>query len=83
MDEQSTMMHRMPTRAELTAEEFSSLGLVASGFMSRTIPMSHQVHLIELGLIQAVMGGLMVTCWEDRRANLVLARRITLGNRFI
>jgi hypothetical protein len=57
----STMLNRLPTRAELTAEEFSSLGLVASGFMSRTIPARHQVRLIELGLIQAVMGGLMAT----------------------
>jgi hypothetical protein len=55
------MMNRIPTRAELTAAEFSSLGLVASGFMSRTIPALHQVRLIELGMIQAVMGGLMVT----------------------
>jgi hypothetical protein len=57
----TAMMNRMPTRLELTPEEFSSLGLVASGFMSRVIPARHQARLIELGLIQSAMGGLMPT----------------------
>jgi hypothetical protein len=39
----------------------ASLRLVATGFVSKTIPKAHQARLIELGLIQALMGGLMVT----------------------
>ena len=54
-------MDRMPNAADLTAPEFSSLRLVARGFMSRTIPKSHQTRLIQLGLIQSLMGGLMAT----------------------
>jgi hypothetical protein len=54
-------MDRMPNAADLTSPEFSSLRLVARGFMSGTIPKSHQTRLIQLGLIQSLMGGLMAT----------------------
>jgi hypothetical protein len=55
------MMTRIPGRADLTPSEFSSLCLVARGFMSRTIPSSERKRLVELGLIQDIMGGLMAT----------------------
>jgi hypothetical protein len=55
------MMNRLPSADDLTAAEFTSLCLVASGFMSRTIPKAHQARLTELGLIQSLMGGLMAT----------------------
>lgn len=52
----------MPNAGDLTSTEFSSLLLVARGFMSkRTIPKDHQARLVELGLIQSIMGGLMAT----------------------
>ena len=54
-------MSRMPSRSDLTAAEYSSLRLVAKGFMTRTIPSAHQTRLVELGLIQDRMGGLMPT----------------------
>ena len=54
-------MGRMPTAMDLTPAEFSSLLLVARGFMSPTIPKAHQARLVELGLIQAILGGLMIT----------------------
>ena len=54
-------MGRMPTAMDLTPAEFSSLLLVARGFMSPTIPKAHQARLVELGMIQALMGGLMAT----------------------
>ena len=54
-------MNRLPGADDLTAPEFTSLLLVAPGFMSRTIPKAHEARLIELGLIRAVMGGLMAT----------------------
>jgi len=56
-----TMMNRLPNAADLTSQEYSSLRLVARGFMSKTIPKLHQARLIELGLIQCLMGGLMAT----------------------
>lgn len=31
------------------------------GFILRTIPRSHEARLVELGLIQAILGGLMIT----------------------
>ena len=55
------MMNRLPNAADLTSPEFHSLLLVAPGFMSATIPRAHQARLIELGLIQSRMGGLMAT----------------------
>ena len=54
-------MDHLPSAEDLTAAEFGSLRLVAHGFMSRTIPKSHQLRLVELGLIRSLMGGLMVT----------------------
>jgi hypothetical protein len=56
-----SMMNRLPNAADLTPPEYSSLRLVARGFMSKTIPKLHQARLIELGLIQCLMGGLMAT----------------------
>ena len=54
-------MDRMPNVADLTAAELVSLTLVSRGFMSATIPKAHQTRLVELGLIQAILGGLMIT----------------------
>ncbi len=54
-------MNRIPTKSDLTAAEFSALREVSSGFMSRTIPPMRRARLVELGLIQEVMGGLMAT----------------------
>ena len=54
-------MNRIPSRSDLTAAEYVSLRLVAKGFMSRTIPSAHRLRLVELGLIQDRMGGLMPT----------------------
>ena len=52
----------MPNAGDLTSTEFSSLLLVARGFMSRrTIPEAHQARLIQLGMIRSLMGGLMAT----------------------
>jgi hypothetical protein len=54
-------MNRLPNASDLTTPEMQSLRLVATGFISNTIPKLHQARLVELGLIQALMGGLMVT----------------------
>ena len=54
-------MDRMSSAADLTPAEFSSLLLVARGFMTPTIPKAHQARLVELGMIQSLMGGLMAT----------------------
>jgi hypothetical protein len=54
-------MNRIATKSDLTAAEFAALREVSTGFMSRTIPKSRRVRLVELGLIQEVMGGLMAT----------------------
>jgi hypothetical protein len=55
-------LERMPNAGDLTSTEFMSLLLVSRGFMSkRTIPAAHQARLVQLGLIQAIMGGLMAT----------------------
>jgi hypothetical protein len=51
----------MPTAADLTAAEFSSLRRVGTGFIGRTISKQHQARLVQLGLIQSLMGGLMIT----------------------
>jgi hypothetical protein len=34
---------------------------VCRGFICATIPKAHQARLVELGLIQAMMGGLIIT----------------------
>jgi len=54
-------MNRMPNAADLTAAELASLTLVSRGFICATIPKAHQTRLVELGLIQAILGGLMIT----------------------
>ncbi len=54
-------MNRLPNRSDLTAAEYSSLCLVAKGFMTRTIPSAHRTRLVQLGLIRDAMGGLMPT----------------------
>jgi hypothetical protein len=55
-------MHRMPNAADLTSGEFASLTRVCrGGFICATIPKAHQARLVELGLIQAMMGGLIIT----------------------
>jgi hypothetical protein len=54
-------MDRLPNRSDLSAVEYSSLCLVARGFMTRTIPSAHESRLVQLGLIQVTMGGLMPT----------------------
>jgi hypothetical protein len=52
---------RIPNAADITAAEYASLVLVSRGFVMKIIPAAHQARLVELGLIQAVMGGLMIT----------------------
>ncbi len=54
-------MDRIPNANDLTVAEFASLRLVAPGFMTHTIPKAHETRLVELGLIQSRMGGLMAT----------------------
>jgi hypothetical protein len=54
-------MDRMPNAADLTSAELASLILVSRGFICATIPKTHQIRLVELGLIQAILGGLMIT----------------------
>ena len=54
-------MDRIPNAFDLTAAEFSSLLLVTKGFMSGPIPPAHRSRLIQLGLVQSLMGGLMPT----------------------
>jgi hypothetical protein len=54
-------VNRISNVADLTAAELVSLKLVCRGFVCATIPKAHQARLVELGLIQAIMGGLMIT----------------------
>ena len=54
-------VHRMPNAGDLTSPEFASLTRVSRGFILATIPKAHQARLVELGLIQAMMGGLIIT----------------------
>jgi len=51
----------MPTAADLTTAEYAALRQVATGFISRTISKAHQARLVQLGLIQSLMGGLVIT----------------------
>jgi len=60
-ESESVMMDRLPGRDALTPAEFSSLCLVSKGFMGKTIPSDHRKRLVQLGLIQNIMGGLMPT----------------------
>jgi hypothetical protein len=55
------VMNRMPNAADLTSAELASLVRVSRGFICATIPKMHQARLVELGLIQAMMGGLIIT----------------------
>ena len=56
------MTNRMPARSDLTPDEFSSLNeIAATGFHSRAIPVRRITRLVQLGLIQEIMGGLMIT----------------------
>jgi hypothetical protein len=50
------MMHRMPNAADLTSDEFASLTRHLCHDSQK-----HQARLVELGLIQARMGGLFIT----------------------
>lgn len=52
---------RLPNVSDLTAAELASLVLTCRGFICRTIPRAHEKRLVELGLIQSMMGGLMAT----------------------
>jgi len=54
---------RIPNAGDLTHEEMKSLRLiVAHSFMSKsTLTPAHRERLLELGLIQTGMGGLMPT----------------------
>jgi len=61
---------RLAAQSDLTPIEFWSLCEIAKGFCSRTIPAGRIARLVELGLIQEVMGGLMIT-----PAGRILARR--------
>lgn len=56
-------MDRIPNASDLTHEEMKSLRLiVAHSFMSKsTLSAEHRARLLELGLIQLGMGGLMPT----------------------
>jgi hypothetical protein len=54
-------MTRIPTQSDLTSIELTSLCEIAKGFRSRTIPKGRIARLVELGLIQEVLGGLMIT----------------------
>jgi hypothetical protein len=55
------LMDRMPNAADLNSAEYASLVLVSRGFMTRTIPRTHEARLVALGLIQFRLGGLMPT----------------------
>jgi hypothetical protein len=54
-------MDRMPNAGDLTSAELASLRFVSRGFVCAIIPKAHQNRLVELGLIQAILGGLMIT----------------------
>ncbi|MES2471568.1 MAG: hypothetical protein V4601_01880 [Pseudomonadota bacterium] len=54
-------MDRIPSALELTEAEHASLRLTCHGFVMRIIPHAHELRLVELGLIQSMMGGLIAT----------------------
>ncbi len=56
-----SIVDRLPNAMDLTCAERASLALVCRGFICATIPKPHQARLIELGMIQAILGGLMIT----------------------
>ena len=45
----------------LTPAEFASLKEVSIGLMAKRIPIEHREKLIEMGLIEQKLGGLMLT----------------------
>jgi hypothetical protein len=51
----------MKSRADMTEEEFTSLCAIVNGQMSRNIAKAHRTRLVELRLIQDVMGILIPT----------------------
>lgn len=55
------MMNRMPAPSDLTPVELAALREISKGFCSRGGAKSSITRLVELGLIQEVMGGLMIT----------------------
>jgi hypothetical protein len=55
------VMDRLPNAADLSSAEYASLVLVSRGFSLPTIPKAHETRLVELGLIQSMMGGLIIT----------------------
>jgi hypothetical protein len=65
-------MERIPRAHELTSDEMMSLRAVVSGNFTPSghINRLQQKHLLELGLIQSAMGGLMAT-----PAGRIVARR--------
>ena len=54
-------MNRIPAPSDLTSAEQRSLCEIAGGFSSRALPAARIARLVQLGLIQEVMGGLMIT----------------------
>jgi hypothetical protein len=56
-----SVVDRLPNAMDLTCAERASLALVCRGFICTTIPKPHQARLVELGLIQTILGGLMIT----------------------
>jgi hypothetical protein len=56
-------VERIPNRGDITADELTTLRLVVShSFMSSgSIPAPSRARLLQLGLIQSGMGGLMPT----------------------
>jgi|SoiMetStandDraft_5_1073268.scaffolds.fasta_scaffold236820_2 hypothetical protein len=64
-------MRRMTLNSDLTVDELKSLCGVADGLMSRNIPKAHRARLVELRLIQDLMGILIPTP-EGR----IVARRL-------
>jgi hypothetical protein len=67
-------VNTLPNAADLTTPELVSLRLVLSrSFMSRrALPSTHRTRLLELGLIQQGMGGIMPTPAGRMAARLVL-----------
>lgn len=67
-------MNKIPAQADLTSAERTSLFEIARGFSSRTLPAARIARLVQLGLIQEVMGGLMIT-----PAGGIVARGISIA----
>jgi hypothetical protein len=54
-------MDRMPVQGDLTAIELATLREIARGFRSRALGKTQLPRLVQLGLVQAVMGGVVIT----------------------